>query len=344
MNFFSLLGPVEVVERVLRVGSATVRPLAAMLALSPGGYTLRLQRAAVDFGSEHSFEQAAQRLRWHHGMALSATTVRIIIITLRHARAIALCQRAGSATGALPEEGPEHIVAEIDGTMIPIVQSEGSQRRSCHYREFRLSAARVHQSVHTEYGVSVEVEQAGRDWAAAIARAGWGVDSHVHVVADGAPWILQHCQRHLGSRATFLVDFYHACEYLAAPAPSAGTHPRWLHVQKKRLLQGHPERVLKALEVFREPDHHEDEQAPVRLAYRYLCNRMDQLDYPAAIADDLPFGSGMIEGGHRHVLHKRLKISGAWRTLENAEAMAHLRVCRANDRENLYWSELPNAA
>ena len=52
--------------------------------------------------------------------------------------------------------------------------------------------------------------------------------------------------------------------------------------------------------------------APVRAAYRYLDRRMDQLDYHSAIERELPIGSGMIEGGHRHVLQNRLKLSGAW--------------------------------
>ncbi len=53
--------------------------------------------------------------------------------------------------------------------------------------------------------------------------------------------------------------------------------------------------------------------APVCAVHPCLDNRCDQLDYPRALARDLPLGSGLIESGHRHVLQHRLKIAGgAW--------------------------------
>jgi hypothetical protein len=64
----------------------------------------------------------------------------------------------------------------------------------------------------------------------------------------------------------------------------------------------------------------------------------EKLDYSAALVKDLPLGSGMIESGHRHVLQKRLKLSGAWRAPPNLAAMAQLRVCRANNHWNQYWA------
>ena len=87
-----------------------------------------------------------------------------------------------------------------------------------------------------------------------------------------------------------------------------------------------------------------DEDAPVRSAIRYLSKRINQLDYQYAVENELPIGSGMIEGGHRHVLQNRLKISGAWWKQDNLIAMAHLCVCRANEHEDHYWEELSKAA
>jgi hypothetical protein len=45
------------------------------------------------------------------------------------------------------------------------------------------------------------------------------------------------------------------------------------------------------------------------------------MDYAGARAAGLPIGSGEVEGGHRHVLQKRLKIAGAWWRERNAEWM-----------------------
>jgi len=37
--------------------------------------------------------------------------------------------------------------------------------------------------------------------------------SHLHVVGDGAPWIAEQVEDQLGRQATYLIDFYHLCEY-----------------------------------------------------------------------------------------------------------------------------------
>jgi hypothetical protein len=56
------------------------------------------------------------------------------------------------------------------------------------------------------------------------------------------------------------------------------------------------EQVLQILEGKLEPG--EQEEAPVRAAHGYLKERRDHLDYAGAKANDLPIGSGEIEGGH----------------------------------------------
>jgi len=334
----------------MRCGSATLRPLAKLLGLRAGGLTRLLERALVDFGAEESFSRASERLYCHHRVRLSESSVRRR--TLAHARGMGLRRTAGAVSGALPPEGPGDIVAEIDGTMLPVVQTrrgcEGNARKNrlCQWKETRLAAARAHGKTQTHYALgSDDVAGCGEAWARAVALAGWAVNSRIHAVGDGAAWIyLQYLQVFGSCPGRFLLDFFHVCEYLAAASAGAATHARWLEVQKRRLLKGHPERVLAALKPFLEDDDADDEQAPVRSAYRYLSARLDQLDYPAAKQNELPIGSGLIEGGHRHVLQKRLKISGAWWKQDNLADMAYLRVCRANQQEDQYWQELRNAA
>jgi hypothetical protein len=100
--------------------------------------------------------------------------------------------------------------------------------------------------------------------------------------------------------------------------------------QKKRLKVNLSDKVLSALESFREADSVPDNKAPVRAAYRYINNRREQLDYQGTINADLPIGSGEIESAHRYVIQARLKLSGAWWNIDNAAAMLSLRVLRAN--------------
>ncbi|NOT11058.1 MAG: hypothetical protein HOP23_04355 [Methylococcaceae bacterium] len=44
-----------------------------------------------------------------------------------------------------------------------------------------------------------------------------------------------------------------------------------------------------------------DSKASVRSCHRYLSRRMDQLDYPDALTNNLPIGSGEIESAHRYL-------------------------------------------
>ena len=81
-----------------------------------------------------------------------------------------------------------------------------------------------------------------------------------------------------------------------------------------------------------------NEEAPVRNGYRYLNNRWDCLDYPRALKLGLPIGSGMIESGHRHVLHARLKKAGTAWLPDHADQIAHLRVLRANHKWDSLWN------
>src|SRR5881394_587991 len=96
-------------------------------------------------------------------------------------------------------------------------------------------------------------------------------------------------------------------------------------------------KVVESLEEHLEPVGTPEEEAPVRNGYRYLTNRMDCLDYPRALKLGLPIGSGMIESGHRHVLHARLKKAGTAWLREHADQIAHLRVLRANQWKS-FWN------
>ena len=130
-------------------------------------------------------------------------------------------------------------------------------------------------------------------------------------------------------------------------APGTPPSPRsWLHLQQKRLKRGASALVLEALEPFCESAGVDEAEAPVRSALRYLRHRLECLDYPGALARDLPigpfgrlraFGSGLIESGHKHVLHARLKKAGSAWLPHHADALAQLRVLRANHQWEPFW-------
>lgn len=339
----------EVPEQVFQQGSVRVRPLCRLLSVVPGGYSGGLQRAVVDFGAEDSFALAAERLGRHHPVKLCANTVRKI--TLHHAEKIQEQQRADGVLGALASSGAEQLIAQADGTMLPVVEfssnNEETDRRKCRttrWAEMRLCAVRDAKRINPVYGCDADsVESLGYCWSHCAGQAGWALNSHIHVISDGAAWIARQAQTCFGAQATHLLDLFHLMEYLAqaqkAHPPWAQPKRRWLRTQKRRLLKGQYKKVLSELKAKREPAEITDEDAPIRVAHRYINNHANQLEYHQAIAKNLPVGSGMIEAGHRHVLQKRLKKSGAWWAPKNLNAMAQLRVCRANHNWSQYWKE-----
>jgi hypothetical protein len=300
------------------------------------GCSRRLQRALVDFGAEESFARAAQRVREHYGVEVSAGVVRKA--TYKHARVCAALPQAATPVKAA------RLITEMDGSMIPIVQTpDGSvpdrrKKRKVLWRESRLCLALPQGSASPVYGVTLgSARVAGELWRQTAIEAGLGPQTQVHGVGDGAPWIVEEFQTHFGMQGAYLLDFYHVSQYLAAAAPSGGQTRPWLHRQQEHLRRNRLRPVLQSLRRRLEAPAAPDQ--PVRAAHRYLQERRAHLDYKRALAQQLPIGSGAIESSHRHVVQKRLKIAGAWWKETNAEAMLNLRACRANSRWESSWSD-----
>ena len=319
-----------------------IRLLPGRLGITPRGRSRRLQRVLTDFGCEHSFLRAAQSVREHYGFEIGPSAVRAATLTHALRAQKTLDQQYAQPFRLLPAQGPEHVVAEADGTMICTVQSGPRKgKRPREWKEMRLVAAQAKGSATTVYGATFgSVEETGRRWGHCAQRAGWSLNTRIHAVGDGAEWIRLQTREVFGRQGNFLCDFYHVSEYLGAAAPQCcGRHPnQWRRTQQRRLRRGASEKVIKALAEHLEPALTPEEEAPVRNAYRYLSNRTACLNYPGAIKENLPIGSGLIESGHRHVLHARLKKAGTAWLPPHADQIAQLRVLRANNQWDPFWN------
>lgn len=332
-----------------------MRPFVQAAEVKCRGYSEPLQRVLVDFGAEESFGQAVERVREHDGIEVPESAVRQQ--TEVHGAAL-LEQQARERLSELgPEPGVALLITEMDGSQVPLVETgvnaagkhcEDHRRgRRLHWQEARLCLAREPEQVTARDGACLgEAEEAGAVWLDCVIRAGAGAQTHLHGVGDGALWIAAQAEARFGEQASYLCDFYHVSEYVAAAAaPMAGTQAQeWLHWQQHLLKENRLAEVLAELAPQVEPDGVKDEEAPVRACFRYLDKRRDQLDYRSAINAGLPIGSGEIESGHRGVIQERLKISGAWWLEENARKMLALRVTRANGEWQSYWHQRSQAA
>lgn len=302
----------------------------------------------TDFGADESFEDAAQKIKEHYGIALPVSAVREI--TLQHAER--MLER--DLQTDLPETGISQLIAELDGSMVPTVTfPEGEtadstkdkrKQRRVEWKQARLVLVRNLWEVSKLYNATMgEAAQAGAQLMDLAIAAGAGQTTKLHGLGDGASWIVEQIQEKFGKQASFLVDFYHVSQYLAQASEQAAGN-EWLGKQQQLLKESRAGEVLSELrrKIENQPD--EQKQEPICVCERYISKRLEHLDYEAAIEAGLPIGSGEVESGHRSVIQARLKLSGAWWKMENAEKMLALRAVRANRQWQSYWDNLRQAA
>src|SRR5436190_16448553 len=203
---------------------------------------MRLERVLTDFGCEHSFAHAAARVKEHYGFEISASAVREA--TLAHAQRAArmLEEHYREPFRILPAIGAEQVVAEADGSMIcTVAPGKRKDKRPRDWKEIRLTAAQAQGKAQTFYAATFSgVDEVGRRWGHCARDAGWGLNSQIHALGDGAEWIRLQTREVFGPQGTFLCDFFHVSEYLGAAAETcrAQAPDRWRRTQQARLKRG----------------------------------------------------------------------------------------------------------
>jgi hypothetical protein len=276
-------------------------------------------KSATDFGAAQPFAQAMDKLVEHYGVVLCEST--IARITEGHAKRI--FESAWPAQGWPTQEGTSTaIIVETDAAMVPIVDIDANQsdKRKCktlRWQEAKICLAHPQGSKTRVFGGTL---QAGADTAGqclfdCAVQAGFGTVTPVHGVGDAAPWIADQVEKKFGAQGSYLVDFFHACEYLVAAGKAiVSSEPGqkiWMDEQKARLKTNQADEVLQTLQTHLEAPAVQDSEAPVRQCHRYLFNRRDQLNYQGAIKRELPIGLGEIESAHRYIVQQRMKRPGA---------------------------------
>lgn len=303
-----------------------------------------LQRTVTDFGADVSFESASKKMKEHYAIELPSSTIRLIVE--KHAKNMERDQAVFKAK-KITKNPPQFVVTETDGSMIPIVtfdsKIKGDKRktRKTLWREARLSLARQKGSKTTFYRATLgSPDEVGNQLADIVQEADRGPETRIHALGDGAPWIAEQVEKVFGDDATYLIDFYHLSQYLNEASQCCfPTNPiSWFHEQQKLMKENELDCVLKNLK-----NHLDDEKIPkhqcgAQKCYQYMIKRTNQFNYKSALNRDLPIGSGEIEGAHRTVVQKRLKISGGWWLEENAQSMLAMRTTRANNHWDSYWA------
>jgi hypothetical protein len=306
-----------------------------------------LQRAMTDFGSDNAFAKAAKKIKEHYGVVVPVSGARNITTAHAHAikrelkKDIAEKNKLAGKRKLAQRKGSAFIISETDGSMVPIVVTKKAAKdrrknKEVMYREARLTLAHENGSNAPVFSATFDnIDTVGKHIRYCVDKAGCGSNSQIHAIGDGAFWIADQVDKQFGGQATYLIDFYHASEYLAAASHEcAKIEPiKWLHAQQQLLKCGHYPTVLTNLKDYAMTN----EDSATNKCYQYLKKRTHQLHYDKAIKNNLPIGSGEIESAHRYIIQNRIKITGAWWLIDNAESMINLSVHRANNNWDDYW-------
>jgi hypothetical protein len=367
-------GRVDYKRAVYRCTSGACRrtraPFDEELGLEPKEHLSPLmQKKAAWAGTMlQSFEKAEQDMAHQVELPVSAKEIHRVTEKVGE-RALALQDEEARQWGrpaawdhvVEPAERPETLVIEMDGTCVMGRDGDGHEVKCA--TVFGLDARAQTGSPGKErpvllrryYCATSKGIKAFRSmvWAMAV---WWGVRSarRVVVIGDGIDWIWNfsadrfHFRLADGSieKPVEILDFYHAAENLTKARNAIyrnSENPRakeWYGKWKERLRQGKVEEVIEELEQRAKKVRGKNQREELRLRAEYFRRHAHRMRYPEFEAQDLPIGSGAIEGTCKNLIKGRMDCVGQrWDAERGIERMTALRVRLFNNRWNDLWRE-----
>ena len=198
----------------------------------------------------------------------------------------------------------------------------------------------------TYYSDILPAEQFGDIlWATGVER---GADHapELIILGDGARWIWDLVDLHF-PQAVQIVDWFHACEYLAPVAKHAFKNSTqqedWIRKVRDKLWLGELDEVIATCQEYVHP-HLKAEDDPAQQAVTYFSNNRQRMDYPTYRNNGYQIGSGTIESAVKQIASQRMKVSGARWNLHSARMVAKARAtflsgqwdCIASQRRVVY--------
>ena len=183
-------------------------------------------------------------------------------------------------------------------------------------------------------------------WLAAC-RCGFREADEVVFLGDGAAWIRNERDRHF-SRATFIVDWYHANEHIwdcgkALLGEGSAASQEWSRQRETWLWEGCTRRLTDDLaqQIKR---YRGVKREALETLRRYILTNEWEMRYGVFRAKGYDIGSGAVEAACKHVIGKRLKQSGMIWKRPGSSATLALRVTWLNGQWTSLWAAKPMAA
>ena len=309
--------------------------------LSPG-----LAQVCCLLTVDDSFAESARKVRELFGRDVSANTVERLAqqvgaeVVRQQEQELEDCLRDREPPSAKVE--PARLYVTADGTTVhetdgwheaklgAVYWDEGERKRGKRY-----------------LGGFVNSEALGWHlWHKACA-CGLRQAKEVVFLADGAHWIRHEQERHF-SRATFIIDWYHASQHIwecgkELFGEGSDKTQRWSRKREGWLWEGDTGRLLKDLSGQIKGGRGVKRKALAGLC-RYVRENEESMRYDVFRSKGYDIGSGVVEGACKHVAGKRLKQSGMMWSRRGSEAVLALRLTWLNREWEDLWSRKPLAA
>lgn len=321
-------------------------PLDAQLQFCAGSRSAALDELLALLGAtQDSFVQAAQVLERLTLVHVSATSVRDATEQLG---ALLLEHQAQPQEEPGPSPQPRTISTArasrlyitMDGVLAHLRERGWSELKvgCCYHTRSRVDRKRPERleirAENASYVTALEEAQSfgWRLWQEAVRRGVLSSDEVV-VLGDGAHWIWNIAEKHF-PRATQIVDWYHASEYVwnAASAiwgEASSERAKWAQCQLDALWQGRVEQVLVELSQWLSSGE------AVEAAVSYYTEHQGRMDYASYRGRNLQIGSGSAESACKQLVSTRLKLAGMIWQASGAEAVAIVRAWLLSER----WEE-----
>jgi Uncharacterised protein family (UPF0236) len=315
-----------------------------------------VQKAAVQLTKEVPYETACELFEQLTGLPLSAHTAHevtqavaegLTVLDVAPSRAEILAKITAVATG---QPWRPILVLAIDGAEVPTRTETAKGRRpgrqkarakrarwTGEWREakgFRFYLIAEDRIVQVLSWHQVQTDDEAAEALRQLKAAGLIPEEEVRlcVIADGARWIWNQAQV-LFPSAVEILDYYHCSERLhKVAALQYGVHPErqreWCEAALARLFYGAVHGVIWGLQRMQPTDAQAAEE--IRKLIAYLQRHQARVDYRFARKGGYPMGSGGIESANKFICHVRLKRSGAWWYVTNANQMLALRCAKYN--------------
>jgi hypothetical protein len=315
-----------------------------------------VQKAAVNLTKEVPYETACELFEELTGLPLSVHTAHAVtqavaegvtVLDVAPSRAEILAKITAVATG---QPWRPILVLAIDGAEVPTRPETAKGRRpgckrvrakrarwSGEWREakgFRFYLLAKDRIVQVLSWHQVQTDEEAAEALRQVKAAGLipAPEVRLCVIADGARWIWKQAQA-LFPSAVEILDYYHCSERLhKVAALQYGAQPErqreWCEAALARLFYGEVHGVIWGLQRMTPVDAPAAEAIAKLIAY--LQRHQERLDYRFARKGGYPMGSGGIESANKFICHVRLKRSGAWWYVTNANQMLALRCAKYN--------------